>query len=89
MASEFLAAVGPQYDFLGSLIGDKAQSVVFDNTKLKRAVPEFSPKIHFEEGIRRTISYVMSHSELQVEDPEFDAFTDRVIAVLEAAKKEI
>ncbi|MBO4695873.1 MAG: hypothetical protein J5643_01175 [Lachnospiraceae bacterium] len=75
--------------FTGSLIGDKAQSVVFDNTKLKRAVPEFRPQIHFEEGIRRTVSCVMSHPELQVEDPEFDAWTDRVIAALETAKREI
>jgi nucleoside-diphosphate-sugar epimerase len=89
VASSFLAEAGPQYDFLGGLIGDKAQSVVFDNTKLKRAVPEFAPKIHFEEGIRRTVTYIMSHPELQTEDPEFDAWTDRVIAALEAAKKNV
>lgn len=89
VASEFLAAAGPQYDFTGSLIGDKSNSVVFDNTKLKRAVPEFCPKIHFEKGIRRTITYVLAHPKLQVEDPEFDAWTDRVIAALEAAKKSV
>ena len=89
VASEFLAAAGPQYDFTGSLIGDKSNSVVFDNTKLKRAVPEFWPKIHFEEGIRRTLTYILAHPELQVEDPEFDAWTDRVIAALEAAKKSV
>ena len=44
VASEFLAAVS-DYDFTGSLIGDKANSVVFDNSKLKRAVPDFRPKI--------------------------------------------
>ena len=35
VSSEFLAAVS-DYDFTGSLIGDKANSVVFDNSKLKR-----------------------------------------------------
>ena len=39
VSSAFLAAVGP-YDFRGGLLGDKACTVLFDNTKLKRAVPE-------------------------------------------------
>lgn len=86
VASEFLAA-DPNYDMLGSLIGDKANSVVFDNSKLKNAVPEFRPKVHFEEGIRDTIQNVLSHPELQVEDPEFDAWCDKVIDALETAKK--
>lgn len=87
VASEFLAAVS-DYDYTGSLIGDKANSVVFDNTKLKRAVPDFHPTVRFEEGIRDTIAYVMSHPELQEEDPEFDAWCDKVIDVLENAKKQ-
>ena len=45
--------------------------------------------IRFEEGIRRTIEYVLSHEECQVEDPEFDAWCDRVIENLEEAKKKI
>lgn len=88
VASEFLAAVGPQYDFTGGLIGDKANTVVFDNSKVKAAVPGFTPVIRAEEGIRRTLDYVMSHPECRTEDPEFDAFTERVIEVLEKAKAE-
>jgi len=88
VSSEFLAAVS-DYDLTGSLTGDKANSVVFDNTKLKRAVPDFKSTVHFENGIRQTIEYVLSHPEFQKEDPEFDAWCDRVISVLENAKKEI
>lgn len=88
VSSEFLAAAS-KYDFTGSLIGDKANSVVFDNTKLKFAVPEFCTKVPFVKGIRETIGYVLAHPECQQEDPEFDAWCDRVIAVLESAKKEI
>jgi len=87
VSSRFLSDVGPQYDFEGGLIGDKANTVIFDNTKLKNAVPEYKPSIHFEDGIRRVIEYVLSHKECQVEDPEFDAWCDKVIASLEAAKK--
>ena len=84
VASEFLAATG-KYDLLGSLIGDKANSVVFDNAKLKRAVPDFVPTVRFEEGIRDTIANILAHPELQREDPEFDEWCDRVIEAQEAA----
>lgn len=86
VASEFLAATS-DYDFLGGLIGDKANSVVFDNSKLKRIVPDFHPAVRFEQGIRDTIQNVLTHPELQKEDPEFDAWCDKIIEVLEAAKK--
>lgn len=86
--SDFLDKVS-KYDFNGALIGDKANSVVFDNSKLKKAVPTFVPEVRFDEGVRRTIEYVLAHKELQVEDEEFDKWCDRVIAALEKAKKEI
>lgn len=86
VASEFLAAVS-DYDFTGSLIGDKANCVVFDNSKLKRAVPDFHPTVRFEEGIRDTIANILEKPELQKEDPEFDAWCDRVIEALETCKK--
>ena len=88
VSSEFLAAVS-DYDLTGSLTGDKSNSVIFDNTKLKRAVPDFKASVRFENGIRQTIEYVLTHPEFQKEDPEFDAWCDRVISVLENAKKEI
>lgn len=88
VSSAFLAAVS-DYDFEGSLTGDKSNSVVFDNTKLKKAVPDFAPSIRFEEGVGRTLEYVLSHKECQVEDPEFDSWCDKVINAMETAKKEI
>lgn len=86
VSSEFLAAVS-DYDFTGSLIGDKANCVVFDNSKLKRAVPDFHPTVRFEEGIRDTIANILEKPELQKEDPEFDAWCDRMIEALETCKK--
>ena len=88
VSSDFLDAAG-DYDFKGSLIGDKACCVIFDNSKLKRAVPSFQPSVRFEQGIRATIENIIAHPELQKEDPEFDVWCDRVIDVLEQAKKDI
>ena len=83
VSSEFLKA-SSTYDFLGSLIGDKANSVVFDNSKLKRLVPGFVATKRFDEGVKETIDYVLSHKECRTEDEEFDRWCD---AVIEAVKK--
>ena len=85
VSSEFLDAAGP-YDFQGGLIGDKANTVLFDNEKLKRAVPGFRATVRFEEGVRRALANILSHPELQRPDPAFDAWCDRVIDALERAK---
>ena len=85
VSSHFLAKVGRKYDLEGGLIGDKANSVVFDNTKLKKAVPGFAPSIRFEEGVRRCLDYILSHPECQVEDPEFDEWCDSIIEALDKA----
>ena len=76
--SEFLSAFNP--DLLGNLLGDKANSVVFDNSKIKKLVPGFCASVRFDQGVKRSVDYVMSHPELQVLDPDFDAWCDRVIA---------
>ena len=86
--SDFLHAVG-KYDFAGGLIGDKSNSVVFDNAKVKRAVPGFTATVRLDMGMKQTVDYVLSHKECQVEDPEFDEWCDKIIAALENAKKEI
>ena len=75
------------YDFEGSLIGDKSNTVVFDNSKVKAAVPEFKAVIRAEEGIRRCVENVLAHPELQVADEEFDAWCDKVIEKMEELKK--
>ncbi len=90
VASDFLMAAGKKYDFdfEGSLLGDKAVSVVFDNTKLKRVVPDMRTNVRFDMGIRYVLDYVLSHpEECQIEDPEFDEWCDRVIDAIEKAKE--
>ncbi len=86
VASDFLAATSPkEWDFTGNLLGDKAATVVFDCSKLKRAVPGFQATTRFDEGVRRCVAYILAHPELQEEDPEFDAWCERIIAAQETA----
>ena len=91
VSSEFLARAGERmnYDFEGSLIGDKAVSVVFDNTKLKRAVPDMATRVPFHRGVRMALDYILAHPECQKPDPDFDRWCDRVIEALDKALTEI
>lgn len=70
-------------DFRGALIGDKANTVIFDNTKIKKAVPGFAAATRFDQGVRTTLEYIYSHPEMQREDPEFDVWCDQVIEMYE------
>lgn len=88
VSSAFLGECS-RYDFRGALLGDKANSVVFVNDKLKKLVPDFVATKRFDQGVRESIAYVLDHPELQVEDPEYDAWCDRVIEALDKAKKEM
>ncbi|MCL1903545.1 MAG: SDR family oxidoreductase [Oscillospiraceae bacterium] len=82
--SDFLSKCS-HYDFLGSLVGDKANSVVFDNTKLKRLVPGFTATKRFDAGVREVIENVLSNKALQIEDKEFDIWCDKVITETDSA----
>lgn len=82
VSSSYLASHS-NYDFTGSLIGDKANTVVFDCSKLKTLVPDFVATKRADQGIRETIEYVMSHKECQIEDEEFDKWCDEIIAKME------
>jgi nucleoside-diphosphate-sugar epimerase len=76
-------------DYVGSLIGDKANSVIFDNSKVKRAVPGFSAEVRFDQGVRQTLGFLEKHPEYQRKDPEFDEWTDRMIEAYEAFESSI
>ena len=59
----------------GNLLGDKAVSAIFDNTKIKRAVPGFRAEIPFQEGIRRTIAWF----EAKPERMKINAYNNKLI----------
>ena len=79
--SELIAAFDPIWG--DSLLGDKAHSTIFDNSKIRRLVPEFRPSIPFAQGAREIIAWYDADPARQVVDAYCDALHDRIIAALE------
>jgi nucleoside-diphosphate-sugar epimerase len=63
----------------GTLTGDKAVSVVFDNTKIKRFVPDFKATIPFHQGIRRTLAWFETDPARQIVRKETNDMMDRIL----------
>ncbi|MGT2427293.1 SDR family oxidoreductase [Amnibacterium kyonggiense] len=79
LSSERIAKEVP--DLGPGLVGDKAHAMLFDTTKLRRLVPEFTTTVPYAEGARRQIAWYDAHPEAQVVDEELDATFDRLIAL--------
>lgn len=60
VASDFICTVAEKLGdgwMTGNLLGDKSNSVIFDNSKIKQLVPGYVATIPFREGIERTIRW--------------------------------
>ena len=79
--SDFLGGCVPE--MLGGLIGDKAVSVVFDNSKIKRFVPDYCATVPFAKGIRRTLEWFDAEADRRQVDAEADARYDKLIDAYE------
>ncbi len=71
------------------LLGDKAVSMIFDNTKIKRISPDFTGTISYERGAQEVINWFDEDPARQIVDEEFDQLTDRIIAAYERVFEEI
>ena len=72
-----------EHSLKGTLLGDKAVSVIFDNSKLKRFVPEFRATIPFREGIKRTLAWFEADPARQIVKHETNEMMDRIIQAYE------
>ena len=61
------------------LLGDKAHSVIFDNRKIKRFVPDFAPAIPFSRGVDEIMAWFDAHPARQRVDVRLDALMDELI----------
>lgn len=78
IASDFIAHVAPNHR--GSLLGDKAWSAIFDNSKIKAFVPGYRAVIPFREGIRRTLAWFDADEKRRRVDPVVNAELNHILA---------
>jgi nucleoside-diphosphate-sugar epimerase len=71
-----------------SLLGDKTHSMVFDNTKVKRLVPDFRCDIPFSRGAEEILAWYDGDPSRRVVDQRFDQLLDRIIAANRGAYPE-
>ena len=76
--ADLIAAYWPHAE--GSLIGDKIRSLVFDNSKIKRLVPEFQCEVDWAHGVRLAIDWQRAHPEYQIVDHEMERIMDEILA---------
>lgn len=78
--SELIAAFDP--DWGASLLGDKSHSMIFDNTKIKRLVPDFAATIPFVRGAEEIIAWYDADPGRQNIDHAFDHLWDKIISAV-------
>lgn len=66
-------------DWGDSLLGDKAHSMIFDNTKIKKAVPGFKATIPFSTGVKEIIEWYDANPERKIINTDLDSMIDRII----------
>jgi nucleoside-diphosphate-sugar epimerase len=89
ITTDFITATAPkEWDLLGGMAGDKSNSVIFDNSKIKSLVPGFKCTITPEEGLRESVEYIKAHLDDIKPDPAFDDWCDKAIAAHQKAIEE-
>lgn len=76
--SDAIAAADPEWG--AGLLGDKAHSMVFDTTKLRRVVPDFTTTIRFEQGAREIVAWHDADPARRTVDARMDAVMDDLVA---------
>jgi len=75
--TEFICEIVPS--MVGNLKGDKAHAGVFDNSKIKRFVPDFRCSKRFSAGVRESVDWLQAHPEQQNLSPQVDETIEKVI----------
>lgn len=78
VASETIARAMPQ--LAPGILGDKTNSAVFDNSKIKMLVPGFQTTVPFGRGAAEIVDWYLQHEDRQVLNPDLDAGFDRLVA---------
>ncbi|HJV13264.1 MAG TPA: NAD-dependent epimerase/dehydratase family protein [Propionibacteriaceae bacterium] len=76
--SDAIAAADPNWG--PALLGDSAHSMIFDNSKLRRVVPDYVATITLEQAAPEIIAWHDQNPSQQRFDPDLDALMDKLTA---------
>lgn len=76
--SDRIASLAP--DLGPGLLGDKAHSVIFDNTRVKSLVPSFGTTIRFADAAHEILAWHIDHAEVRLVDAGHMELSDRLAA---------
>ena len=82
MSTDFITTCHPAVR--PELVGDKINSVYFDNSKVKAAAPEFVCTTSLAQGAAMSLDWFDKHPELKLRDDAWENLCDRLIAAHEA-----
>lgn len=82
--SDIIASFDPQWG--AGLLGDKAHSVIFDNSKIKSFVPDYAATIPFADGAKEIMSWFDSNPSHQIVNGQTDRMLDKIIAACDSIR---
>ncbi len=87
IASELFPVIAPDWFWSDLVVGDLSHSAVFDNSKIKRYVPGFAPKLTFQRSGLRLAKWRQEHPELTQPEPAVDGVLARLVGAYHAARE--
>ncbi len=81
--SDLIAAYDPEWG--ADLLGDKSLSMLFDNNKVRRLVPDFICTVPFSRGVEEIMAWYNADPARRKVNARFDSLCDRIIAAYQSA----
>lgn len=82
ISSEAICNYADKHNFpseTGNLLGDKSHCAIFDNSKIKRFVPDYVATIPFSAGIKRTLDWFEADPSRMIVKEETNRFLNQLI----------
>jgi nucleoside-diphosphate-sugar epimerase len=87
VGSEDILAAAPDWFWSELIIGDLSHSAVFDNSKIRRYVPDFAPRMTFYAAASDIVRWRSEHPDECRAAPDVDAIMDRLVGGHHAARE--
>jgi nucleoside-diphosphate-sugar epimerase len=85
--SDFFPVAAPEWGWSELLVGDLSHSAIFDNSKIRRYVPEFAPTRSFHRSAREMVRWRSEHAAEAAGDPAVEAIMDRMVTGYHSARE--